>query len=164
MKNLSINFNYTVYNSLSELNTGDSSLLKAAMEVTRFAYAPYSHFNVGAAARLSNGEIVKGTNQENASYPVGICAERSLLSTAASLFPGMAIETMAISYDGEHVDSSTPVAPCGMCRQALLEFEGRTNHPIRLIMAGKTGEVIVIEKCSHLLPFSFNKEDLGGSK
>lgn len=161
MKSLNLNFEYKLYQSIAELGDDDAALLKEAMEVTKIAYAPYSRFNVGAAARMKNGKIVLGTNQENASYPVGICAERSLLSTAASLFPEMPIQAMAISYDSEVVESSSPIAPCGMCRQALLEFEGRTNNPIRIILGGKTGEIIVIEKASLLLPFSFNKKDLG---
>ena len=94
------NFSFELYDSSNELSSDDSFLLSEARSVTQFAYAPYSNFNVGAAARLVNGEVITGTNQENASYPAGICAERVLLSTAASLFPGIAIQSMAISYHG----------------------------------------------------------------
>ncbi len=89
--------NVEEYNSINELNDDDAWLLTEAREVTQFAYAPYSNFQVGAIARLINGEIVNGTNQENASFPAGICAERFLLSSAASQFPAIAIETSAIT-------------------------------------------------------------------
>ena len=97
--------------------------------MTEQAYAPYSNFHVGAVAKLENGEIVAGTNQENASYPVGICAERVLLGSAATLHPDVAIESIAISYNSEKVKSDHPISPCGMCRQSLLEYENgkKTN-------------------------------------
>src|SRR5882757_3328246 len=94
------------YASDRELTAGDAALLAAARDATVNAYAPYSRFRVGAAARLVNGEIVTGTNQENASYPAGICAERTLLSTAASLFPGVAVDVLAISYFNENGPSN----------------------------------------------------------
>ncbi len=153
-------FSYDVYHSIDDLNKEDAWLLQHAKEVSKSAYAPYSHFQVGAAARLINGEIVKGTNQENASYPVGICAERVLLSAAATLQPGVPIESIAISYRSPAVKSSHPIAPCGICRQSLQEYEQRTHHPIRLILAGLDGKVMVIEKASQLLPFSFSSGDL----
>ncbi|MEI7471958.1 MAG: cytidine deaminase [Chitinophagaceae bacterium] len=160
MKKQSYQFEYEEYNSMEELNAEDALLLKLAKEETIHAYAPYSHFSVAAVARLSNGQIVKGTNQENASYPVGICAERVLMSTAASLFPGMAISTMAISYKSSTIESNKPVSPCGMCRQALAEFEDRTAGAIRLVLGGETGAIIVVNQSRQLLPFNFGKEDL----
>ena len=93
-------------------------------------------------AKLNNGEIVAGTNQENASYPVGICAERVLLGNAATLYPGISIDTLAISYDSKEVQSDHPISPCGMCRQALLEYETRTEKPIRLILGRSEGKDI----------------------
>jgi cytidine deaminase len=115
---------------------------------------------VGAVARLANGEIVKGTNQENASYPVGICAERSLLASAASLYPNIAIDTIAISYDNTRGASSHPISPCGMCRQSLVEYEQRVKQPIRLILSGLNGSVIVVATANSLLPLSFGSTDL----
>lgn len=153
-------FEFQVFNSAQELSEEDALLLNEARDITKHAYAPYSNFNVGAAARLTNGEIVKGTNQENASYPVGICAERVLLGSAAALYPNIAITTMAISYNNLNGDSNKPVSPCGMCRQSLNEFENRTKVPIRLILGGMEGEVYVIGRSSQLLPFSFSQEDL----
>ncbi len=153
-------FSYEVYNSIDDLNKEDAWLLQHAKETSKAAYAPYSNFQVGAAARLLNGEIVKGTNQENAAYPVGLCAERVLLSTASSLYPQVPIESMAISYRSSKVKSDHPVAPCGICRQTLQEYEQRLHNPIRLILGGLDGKVIIIEKASMLLPFSFSSHDL----
>lgn len=160
MKKEDYQFSYDVYDSVAELDEQDALLLNEARKVTAVAYAPYSNFHVGAAALLDNGEIVKGTNQENASYPVGLCAERSLLASAASLFPGVAINTMAISYHNLNGNSDRPISPCGMCRQSLVEYEERVSKPIRLIMSGLEGKVIVVEKADALLPFSFKSGDL----
>ncbi|MBN8853432.1 MAG: cytidine deaminase [Sphingobacteriales bacterium 50-39] len=153
-------FSYEEYESQAELNPSDAELLKKAREVTKDAYAPYSKFRVGAAARLSNGQIITGTNQENASFPVGICAERVLMSTASSLFPGVAIETLAVSYHNENGPSDIPISPCGICRQSLQEFEHRTGKPIRLIMGGETGAVYIIPQSGILLPFAFDADKL----
>lgn len=153
-------FSYAVYDSVDDLNEQDAWLLNEAREVTATAYAPYSNFNVGAVAKLANGEIVAGTNQENASYPVGICAERVLLASAATLYPDIAVDTIAISYDNTHGASSRPISPCGMCRQSLVEYEERVKQPIRLILGGLDGKVIIIEKASALLPLSFGSGDL----
>jgi cytidine deaminase len=155
-----MSFGYEVYDAAEALNREDRELLDAARQITDRAYAPYSNFHVGAVARLQNGEIVSGTNQENAAYPVGICAERVLMGTAAVLYPGMPIETMAISYHNLNGDSSKPASPCGMCRQYLKEFEDRTKAPVRLILSGQTGKIYMIEKASQLLPFSFGGADL----
>ncbi|MGB4844281.1 MAG: cytidine deaminase, partial [Ferruginibacter sp.] len=105
-------FSYDVYNSAADLSEADAELVKEAREITTSAYAPYSKFNVGAVARLVNGELIAGTNQENASYPVGICAERVLLSSAATLHPNIAIDTIAISYDNTKGKSDHPISPC----------------------------------------------------
>src|SRR3954471_1344772 len=119
MKKEDYTFTFEVYDSIDELNEQDAWLLSEAREVTQHAYAPYSHFQVGAIARLDNGEIVAGSNQENASFPVGLCAERVLLASAASLYPKEAIEAMAISYQtGGNGNSDHPISPCGICRQS----------------------------------------------
>ena len=153
-------FEYTEYESDDELMRDEKALLQTAKQTTANAYAPYSGFLVGAAALLVNGEIVTGTNQENASYPVGICAERVLLSAASSLFPGVGIKTIAISYNNTHGESNRPVSPCGICRQTLVEFENRTHQPIRLILSGLRGKVQLIESASLLLQLSFTDDDL----
>jgi cytidine deaminase len=153
-------FKFEVYDSIKELAEEDAWLLNEAREVTQHAYAPYSHFQVGAIARLENGEIVAGSNQENASFPVGLCAERVLLASAASLFPKVPINTLAISYHNDNGESNHPISPCGICRQSLVEYQTRVKHPIRLILGGMEGKVYVIDNADMLLPLSFTAEDL----
>ena len=153
-------FSYKVYNNIDELPKEQRTLLKKAQQVCEQAYAPYSNFHVGAVGKLLNGEIVTGTNQENASYPVGLCAERVLLASASSQFPNVPIETIAVSYKSKFQKNDHPVAPCGICRQTLQEFEGRVNHPVQLILGGMTGEVYVIDSASKLLPLAFTNEEL----
>jgi cytidine deaminase len=153
-------FDFVTYASDKELLEADAALVKKARVATSLAYAPYSNFRVAAVAKLLNGETVVSTNQENASYPVGICAERVLLSTVASLYPGIPIDTIAISYNNTNGASDKPISPCGICRQSLLEYEERMKHSIRLILSGKEGEVVIVEKVSQLLPLSFGGDDL----
>jgi cytidine deaminase len=160
MKENKIEISYKIYDDINELPKEDAWLLNEARDVTKQAYAPYSNFYVGAAAKLINGEIVVGTNQENASYPVGLCAERTLLASASALYPGVAIDTMAVSYHSENGNSNQPIAPCGMCRQYLQEYELRVNKPIKLILAGFEGRVFVFEKASYLLPLGFTSESM----
>lgn len=155
-----VQFSVEVYGSSSELPEADAALLDDARTVAKVAYAPYSKFFVGAAAQLVNGIVVKGTNQENASYPVGICAERALLSAAATQYPNVAIDTMAISYHNMNGESSKPISPCGVCRQTLVEFEDRTGKAMRLILGGISGEVYVIKTAKELLPLGFTSDDL----
>lgn len=160
MNRQEFHFDFEVYDSIDELKKEDAWLLNEARGVTEAAYAPYSNFNVGAVAKLVNGEIVAGTNQENASYPVGLCAERVLLASASTLYPNVAIDTMAISYDNNNGESNHPISPCGMCRQYLVEYEERVKQPIRLILSGMEGRVYVIEKATNMLPLSFGGTDL----
>ncbi len=162
MKKDEYKFSFDVYDSIEELPEEDAWLLNEARQVTEHAYAPYSHFQVGAVAKLTNGEIVAGSNQENASFPVGLCAERVLLASASSLYPKVAIQSMAISYQTGNGDSDRPISPCGICRQSLQEFESRVNHPIKLILGGMEGKVFVIPNASILLPLAFTSEQLKG--
>ncbi len=153
-------FNYKVFTSIDELPQDQQQLLKEAREVTSQAYAPYSNFQVGAVAKLTNGELVKGSNQENASFPVGLCAERVLLASISSIHPKTPAEAIAISYKSDQHTSDHPISPCGICRQALQEFEMRTNHPVQLILGGMSGPVYVIDSASRLLPLAFTSEEL----
>ena len=155
-----IQFKIAVYNSSEELNADDALLLAAAREATQFAYAPYSQFFVGAAAILANGKLITGTNQENASYPVGICAERVLLSSVASQYPGEPVKTMAVTYRNENGESIKPISPCGVCRQTLVEYEERTKTSIRIILSGMSGKVFIIDNAKQLLPLCFTPGDL----
>lgn len=160
MKENKFEFNYRVYDSIEELPEDQQWLLSEAREVTSQAYAPYSNFQVGAVARMANGEIVKGSNQENASFPVGLCAERVLLASISSLYPRIPINTIAISYKSENHKSDHPISPCGICRQALQEFEQRVDQPVELILGGLTGPVYVIDTARSLLPLAFTSEEL----
>jgi cytidine deaminase len=160
MQQKEFRLSYEEYASDSELPAADLALLNIARKTTTHAYAPYSHFRVGAAARLANGEIITGTNQENASFPAGICAERTLLSAAASRYPGVAIDTLAISYDNGNGPSDRPISPCGICRQSLQEFEQRTGKPVRLVLGGQKGKIFVIPRAGGLLPFAFTSDEL----
>jgi cytidine deaminase len=153
-------FFFETYNSLSELDPEESALLIEARKMILQAYAPYSKFRVGAAAELINGKIVGGSNQENASFPAGICAERVLLSAVSFLYPGIPIRRIAISYQDAKTKSDHPIFPCGICRQSLVEYEQRVKHPIRLILGGEMGKVTIIPKASQLLPFAFTGEEI----
>ena len=153
-------FEFKVYSTIDELNNEDALLLKKARETTHNAYAPYSHFSVGAVARLKSGVFIHGTNQENASFPAGICAERVLLSAVTSVYGTTAIDTIAISYNKKNGESDHPISPCGICRQSLVEFESRVKKPIRLILSGMKGKVAVLDSASFLLPLNFGSEEI----
>jgi cytidine deaminase len=154
-------FDYEEFDTKQEMQSEDLALLNAAYEAVETAFAPYSKFKVGAAARLSNGQIVMGSNQESASYPVGICAERTLLNSIGSQHPKETITAMAISYIPNGVASDHPLSPCGMCRQSLLDYEVRYKAPIKLILAGKTGKIMIIPSADYILPFGFTGSILG---
>jgi cytidine deaminase len=143
------------------LSAEDATLLQHAREVTKDAYAPYSTFKVGAAVQLQNGEIIHGVNIENASYPVGICAERSALASAISQFPHAKIFSIAISYFSLQSENTKPAFPCGMCRQFISECEDRNHENISIILGAQSGSVLKIKSAKDLLPFSFNGADLG---
>lgn len=160
MKKQDYHFEFEIYDSIDELSEDDKWLLDEAREVTQNAYAPYSRFQVAAVAKLSNGEIISGTNQENASFPAGICAERVVLAIISSLYPKSTIETMAISYFNQNGESSHPISPCGICRQALQEFKEKTKAPVRVILGGMHGKIYIIQDASLLLPLSFTSKDM----
>lgn len=134
---------------LSELPKEDQQLLTAAATAAEKAYAPYSHYPVGAALMLDNGQTLSGSNQENAAFPVGICAERVTLSAKNSQQPDAQINTLAI------VVRSEASAPCGVCRQTLLEQEYRQQQPIRLLLKGKSDEVLELDSVQQLMPLPF---------
>lgn len=160
MKEKKFEFNYTVFETINELPDNLRTLLEKAREVTSLAYAPYSKFQVGAVAQMSNGEIVAGSNQENASFPAGLCAERVLLSSISTLFPKIPVQAVAISYKSEQQQSDHPISPCGICRQSLQEYETRVGSPIQLILGGMSGPVYIIDSASRLLPLAFTSEEL----
>lgn len=147
------------FDNVSELSENDRVLILKAREISSQAYAPYSGFNVGAALRLGNQEIVTGTNQENAAFTPGLCAERVALFYANSAFPDLIVETIAIAASNAHGFLDEPVKPCGSCRQAILETEVRFKKPIRLLLDGKS-KILVFEGVENLLPFAFKPESL----
>jgi len=155
MKKELYQFSYKVYESFSELNDDDKMLLSAARDAAALAYAPYSDFHVGAAAKLANGEIIRGGNQENASFPAGLCAEGVVMAVASARFPRVPIETLAISYVSTRTESDHPIAPCGICRQSLEEFRLKTGSPVRLLMGGQNGKIFEVDDAAELLPLAF---------
>ena len=143
--------------SYDELNTVERELVEMALDATRNSYAPYSNFHVGAALRLESGELIKGANQENAAFPAGICAERSAIFNAGANHPGVPITHLAVAArgtDGEIV--AEPCAPCGVCRQAILEFETHSDRPIQMLLVGRN-EVYITDSIKDLLPLCFSE-------
>lgn len=159
MNSLIHTFPFHEFNSLNELPDTDKELVNQSFKAAQKAYAPYSNFKVGAALRLVNGTVVDGSNQENASYPEGLCAERVTLNAAAHQHPTIAGETLAICAFKNGVLIKDAISPCGGCRQVMLEYMQRHNHPLRIILAGSE-KIIVLENARYLLPFSFGKSDL----
>lgn len=141
--------------SKSELSAEDQRLVKSAEDFLPHAYAPYSKFSVSAAALLDNGVIVNGTNQENAASPSGLCAERTAVFFANSMYPGNKVTTIAISafYEGQIIKN--PITPCGACRQVLLETENRYKSPIRVILAGAE-KCLIVNNIKDILPLNFD--------
>ena len=142
--------------TLDELSPADREVVDAARAATANSYAVYSHFNVGAAVRLAGGTIVCGTNQENAAYPSGLCAERTTLFWANSQYPTQAVEVLAIAARTEQGELATPIPPCGACRQVILETEKRFNKAMRIILYGAKECYIIEEGVKALLPLSFD--------
>lgn len=142
-----------------ELSDSDKQLIEAAKEATKRSYAPYSHFNVGAAVLLEDGTIVAGSNQENAAYPSGLCAERTTLFHAGSQYPNKAVTTLAIAASNSEGFTELPVTPCGACRQVLLETEMRYKRPIRVLMYG-TAFTYEVLGTKDLLPLSFTDKSM----
>lgn len=141
--------------NLSELLAEDAQLAQEAKKATLLAYAPYSNFHVGAAVLLENGKIVLGANQENSSYPCGICAERSALATAQNLYPNVPVVAMALTAtDKSGKVVSEPVTPCGMCRQVIAETQHRYHSDIRILMLSDS-QAVIAGSIDELLPLAF---------
>lgn len=156
MKEHSLQIALQIYDTTEELAAADATLLQHAKAALVKSYSPYSKFQVGAAVRLANGAILSGANQENASYPMCLCAEQVTLATAASQYPGVAIEAIAITVHSGLKDITQPASPCGACRQVLCETELRHHQPIRMILQGASGPVFILKKASDLMPLSFD--------
>lgn len=160
MKSLIITSTLDVYESFDELPVAIQNLMERACEARDNAYAPYSKFQVGAALLLENDEVVIGSNQENASYPSGLCAERTAIFYASARFPGAAIKTIAISAKSLNHRVMTPIPPCGSCRQAIAEYEIKQESPIEIFFMGETGKVVKSGSLKELLPLIFDNSYL----
>lgn len=159
MKELSLSITYRLYLP-NELSAADAELVEAARQATYRSYAPYSHFSVGAAVRLSDGTLLSGSNQENAAYPSGLCAERTTLFYANSRYPELAVSTLAIAARGtDGAFLAQPISPCGACRQVMLEVQNRHHQPLRILLYG-TESIYEINRVEDLLPFSFDESFL----
>ena len=158
MKEIEIKSLFRVY-GMDELSQSDRELVSAAMEATKGSYAPYSRFRVGAAARLANGLVFTGANQENAAYPSGLCAERTTLFAANAQYPDQPVLALAIAARKGNRFMPTPISPCGACRQVISGVEDRFGHPVRILLYGTEG----IYECNGidaLLPLRFVDSDM----
>lgn len=149
-----------VYETFEELPIDIQNLMNQAVEIRKKAYAPYSRFRVGAALLLDNGKVVLGSNQENAAYPSGLCAERVAIFYAGANYPEAKILKMAISATSDLTTNTTPIPPCGSCRQSIAEYEFKQELPIEMYFMGEMGEIYKSNSLKNLLPFTFDKNFL----
>ncbi len=160
MKEISVDTKVTIFDTIDNLPKDVADLMSQAVEIRKRAYAPYSKFRVGAAVLLDNGQVVLGSNQENAAYPSGLCAERVAIFHANAIFPEAKMIKIAISAAADNSTTSTPIPPCGSCRQAIAEYEFKQTQPIELYFMGEVGAIYKSDSLSNLLPFSFDKNFL----
>ena len=155
MTNKEIKIAYIEYESLDQLDSADRKLADAAVEAISLSYAPYSNFNVGAAIMFEDGEILKGSNQENAAYPSGLCAERTALFYASSSRPDTPIKALAIAAGQNGRLCNTPATPCGACRQVMAQYQIKGKRPMAVILVG-ADKIWKFEKVDDLLPLIFD--------
>jgi cytidine deaminase len=144
---------------ISELDESEQQLLKLAIDASEKAYAPYSNFKVGAAVLLKNGVKVIGSNQENAAYPSGLCAERTAVFSANAQYPDQPIVALAIAARNANGLLNLPITPCGACRQVVLEAEHRFKRPIRILLFGQEN-IYIVDSINDLLPLQFVSESM----
>ena len=155
MKSLELKINYMEYDSLDELSTEDRELAQAALDAIRGAYSPYSHFNVGAAVRLSTGEIVIGANQENIAFPSGLCAERTAMFHAGATRPDAAMSALAVAAEQDGKVCAFPATPCGACRQVMAQYQARSGKPMEVLLVGSE-KIWKFSRVDDILPFIFD--------
>ncbi|MFY0484015.1 cytidine deaminase [Flavobacterium sp. PLA-1-15] len=160
MKEINITTKFSVFDELNELPENVKVLMEQAVEIRQKAYAPYSKFRVGAALLLDNGKVVLGSNQENAAYPSGLCAERVAIFQAGAIYPDVKILQMAISATADEKPVTSPIPPCGACRQSIAEYEFKQEYPIEIYFMGETGVIYKSDSLKNLLPFMFDKNFL----
>lgn len=156
MKEYTLSTVFCIFDSSEELVAADRELLNLARQSLANSYSPYSNFKVGAAVRLDNGATLGGSNYENASYPMCICAEQSVLAAAASRYPGEKVIAIAVTVKNPKKEIGQPAAPCGACRQVICETERKNGQAMRIIIQGETGPVYVFDKGGDLLPLGFD--------
>lgn len=154
MQQKELKIHYKEY-ELSELDAHQQELLQSAIAATHHAYAPYSEFYVGCAIQLQNGEKITGSNQENAAYPSGLCAERTAIYHAGHLYPDGVIQQIAIAARSKKWDTHQPVIPCGACMQAMIEYERKQGSPIKLLLYGSDQHILELDGIRDLMPFQF---------
>lgn len=159
-KKITITTQFSVFENFENLPMDIQNLMEQAIAVRKNAYAPYSKFKVGAALFLDNGKIVLGSNQENAAYPSGLCAERVAVFQAGAIYPDAKIIKMAITAASETNKTVAPIPPCGACRQAIAEYEIKQQTPIEIYFMGETGAIYKSDSLKNLLPFMFDKNFL----
>lgn len=155
-----IKINFEVIQNYEQLNDIEKTLFNKAKIIREQAYAPYSNFFVGCALLLENGEIITGSNQENAAYPSGLCAERTTIFWTSANYPDIKIKKIFVIGAPKDVLSSIPIPPCGGCRQAILEYEAKQKEEIEIYFASPNGEIIKTKSVRDLLPFSFDSSFL----
>ena len=155
MTNKEIKIAYTEFDSIDELSPEHRKLAQAAIDATSLSYAPYSDFNVGAAVLLADGDIIKGSNQENAAYPSGLCAERTALFYAGSSRPDIPIHAIALAASQNGVLCRIPATPCGACRQVMAQYQTIINIPMQILLVGSE-KIWFFSKVDDLLPFTFD--------
>lgn len=160
MKEINITTTIVVYTQISDLSSDVQSLMEQAIATRKNAYAPYSNFRVGAAILLENGHVVLGSNQENAAYPSGLCAERVAIFQAGAIYPNVKILKLAITAASDTNPTLSPIPPCGACRQSIAEYEFKQDTPIEIYFMGESGEVYKSDSITNLLPLSFDKTSL----
>ncbi|MDZ4148162.1 MAG: cytidine deaminase [Flavobacteriaceae bacterium] len=160
MKKIKISTDFDVYQSLHDLPSDEFELMQQAIEARKQAYAPYSKFSVGAAILLANGEVITGSNQENAAYPSGLCAERVAIFYAGAKYPDVQILKIAISATATQERTVLPIPPCGACRQSIMEYEFKQKFPIEIIFMGASGNVAKSASMANLLPLGFDNSYL----
>ncbi len=160
MQKKTIQLDFTEVDSRDELSREDNLLVQKSIEASQSSYSPYSHFHVGAAVLLDNGEVVIGNNQENAAYPSSLCAERVALYHAAATNPQAEVEAIAIYAFSDKEDIDIAVTPCGACRQAMMEYENRSGKNIRVIMKMSDNKFLIAESVKSLLPLNFDGNHL----
>ncbi|WP_310595496.1 cytidine deaminase [Flavobacterium sp.] len=160
MKKITITTDFGVFDTIQELPSDIQNLMQEAVTIRHKAYAPYSNFKVGAALLLDNGKIILGSNQENAAFPSGLCAERVAIFQAGAIYPETKILKMAISAASENSTTSAPIPPCGSCRQSIAEYEIKQNTPIEIYFMGEIGAIYKSDSLKNLLPLLFDKKFL----